>query len=408
MPNFKYEGRDTNGNLITGERFADSPDNLSGLLLKEGVTPIQITQHEERIGLFQKLVSLFEKKHVSNTELALFTRQMYTLNKAGVPISTAMKHLAKTSRSRRMSDVLMGISQKLESGQNLALSMEQYPDVFSPLIIAMVQIGQTTGQLDNAFMRLTEYLELEGGTIKRVKTAIRYPVFVMIAIFVGIVIMNIFVIPAFAKVYMRANIPLPLMTRILIDISNFFAKYWLFLLALVVIIGIAIHRYLTSPNGKYQWHKYQLKIPIIGHLVKRMVLLRFSQTFTIVVDSGIPINEGLALVAESITNVYARREIYAMKDAIQRGSSIFQAASACKLFTSLELQMLSISEQTGELGAMLNEIALYYQREVEYDLKRLTDIIEPVLLGGVALMVLFLALAVYMPIWSMVKLVHKG
>jgi MSHA biogenesis protein MshG len=139
-----------------------------------------------------------------------------------------------------------------------------------------------------------------------------------------------------------------------------------------------------------------------------MVLLRFSQTFTIIVNSGIPINEGLSLVAQSINNQYAREEIMAMKNAIQRGSSILQAASLCNLFTSLELQMLSISEQTGELGAMLNEIALYYQREVEYDLKHLTDIIEPLLLSGVALMVLFLALAVYMPIWNMVKLVHKG
>jgi len=408
MPTFKYNGRDGSGDLVSGERLADSADSLSGQLFNEGITPIQITLQQEQRGLLQKLKILFEKKRVSTTELALFTRQMYTLNKAGVAISTAMKHLSKTSYSLRMSQVLMGISQRLESGQNLGTAMEQYPDVFSPLIIAMVQIGQNTGKLDNAFLRLTEYLELEGSTIKRVKTAIRYPIFVMSAIIIGIIIINIFVIPAFAKVYMRANIPLPWMTIILISISNFFVNYWIYLLIVTIILGIAVRQYLKSPQGKYKWHKYQLKIPIIGYLLQRMVLLRFSETFTIIVNSGIPINEGLTLVAQSISNQYAREEVIAMKNAIQRGSSIFQAASSCKLFTSLELQMLSISEQTGELGEMLNEIALYYQREVDYDLKHLTDIIEPILLSCVAVMVLFLALAVYMPIWNMVKLVHRG
>lgn len=408
MPNYRYAGRDGSGNFISGERLAESPESLSVQLFNEGVTPIHISLQAEKINLWEKLKLLFESKQVKTPEMALFTRQMYTLNKAGVVLSSALKYLSNTSRSLRFSQVLSGISQKLESGQNLASAMEQYPAFFSPLIVAMVRIGQSTGQLDNAFLRLAQYLELEGSTIKRVKTAIRYPIFVMSAIIIGIVIINIFVIPAFANVYMKANIPLPWVTLVLISISNFFKTYWLFMLFFLGVIFFGLFQFIRSPRGKYLWHKYQLKIPIIGFLLQRIILLRFSETFAIVVNSGIPVNEGLGLVAESINNFYAKDEILKMRNSIQRGSSILQAGTACRLFTGLELQMLSISEETGELGEMLNEIALYYQREVDYDLKHLTDIIEPILLLGIAIIILFLALAVYLPIWSMVKLVHRG
>lgn len=408
MPTFTYDGRDVNGNLVAGERFADSEDHLSGSLLKEGITPIHINIKTSEVSAFDQIKNLFAKRRVKSTDLALFTRQMYTLSKAGVPISNAMKHLSKTSRTKLMTDVLLNISQKIESGQNLATAMESYPDVFTPLMIAMIQIGQNTGRLDEVFLQLSEYLELEQSTIKRVKTAIRYPIFVVSAIVIGIFIINVFVIPVFAKVYVQANIPLPWMTRVLIDISNFFKDYWIYLLVVTIIIIISIYQYLKSEQGRYNWNKFQLKIPIVGFLLQRIILLRFAETFMITVNSGININDGLSLVAQSVNNVYARDEILAMKDSISRGNSIVQAASLCKLFTGMELQMLAIAEQTGELGSMLNEIALYYRREVDYDLKRLLDIMEPLLLIGIAAMVLFLALAVYMPIWSMVKLVHKG
>ena len=406
MPIFKYDGRDRNGSFISGERSAESPEKLSVILFNEGVTPIHINQQESNTSFLQQLKSFFQTKKVSNADLALFTRQMYTLSKAGVAVSTAMRNLSKTSRSSYLAQILLEISQKLESGQSLSSAMEQYPDIFPPLIIAMVRIGQNTGQLDNAFLRLSQYLELEESTIKRVKTSLRYPIFVTCSIVIGIIIINIFVIPAFAKVYMRANIALPAITVMLINISNFFAAYWVYFLAIVIILIISIYRYLKSERGAYKWSKFQLSIPVVGYLLRRIILLRFAETFTIVVESGVPINEGLTLVAQSINSKYAREEIMIMKNAIQRGSSIFQAASACKLFTTLELQMLAISEETGELGEMLREVALYYQREVDYDLQHLIDVIEPVLLFGIAIMVLFLALAVYMPIWNMVKLVH--
>jgi MSHA biogenesis protein MshG len=407
MPIFKFQGRNNEGQLLAGERTAQSAEGLTEQLFKEGITPFQVTEKVERESIRKKFSKMFESKKIPNNEISLFTRQIYTLNKAGVPISSAIKHLSKTSRSARFSQVLLDVSESLESGKDLAQAMEEYPDIFTPLIVAMVRIGQNTGQLDNAFLRLTQYLEMEGSTIKRVKGAIRYPIFVMTAIVLGIIIINIFVIPAFAKVYAKANIELPKLTTMLISMSNFVLANWVWILSVIGIGVFLLLRYLRTPIGKYKWHKLQFQLPVIGILIKRMTLLRFSETFSIIVNSGIPINEGLNLVAQAINNMYARDEINHMQDAIQRGSSIYQAAMSCGLFTTLELQMLAISEETGELGAMMSEIARYYQREVEYDLKRLTDVMEPILLISIAIMVLLLALAVYMPIWNMVKLVHK-
>jgi MSHA biogenesis protein MshG len=406
MPIFEYQGRDAAGMLLSGESVAQSADEVSVQLFKANITPTHIALKEKPALLWATLKNLLQGTRVTNNELSLFTRQMYTLAKSGVPLVFAIKHLADNSRSKYLAQILQGIVGYLESGQSLSAAMQHYAHTFSPLIIGMVRVGENSGRLDEAFLHLTDYLELEQSTVKRVKSAIRYPVFVMAAIFIGIIIINIFVIPVFSKVYMRAHIPLPAMTIILINTSNFMVKYWPYILIFLgILIGI-LYRYFTSSKGQFAWHKYQLKIPIVGVLLQRIILLRFAQTFAIVANSGIPIIEGLSLVGQAINNMYARQEVMLMQEAIQHGNSIIQAARACKLFTAMELQMLAVAEETGELGTMLTEIALYYQREVDYDLKRLTDMMEPLLLIAIAIMVLLLALAVYLPIWNMVKLVH--
>lgn len=403
MPMFKYQARDSAGRLVTGERFAQSMENLSSQLFNEGLTPVDIQAQKKALMSF---MDVFKKKKVTTGDLNLFTRQMYTLTRAGVPVIAAIKHLSNSARNVRLTQVLQQVAEKLESGQNLAVAMEGFPDVFSNLVIGMVRVGQNTGQLEKAFLHLSEYLELETTTTQRVKTTMRYPTFVLVTIVAAIIIINIFVIPTFSRVYTSAGIQLPWVTLFLIQISNFFVQYWLYLLIGCFIIFIFLYQYVKSEEGKYVVDKNILRIPAFGNVLKRIILQRFARTFSITVSSGMPILEGLGLVSESITNEYARREFQKMKEQIQAGGSIIQAAYACRLFGPLEKQMLAVSEETGELGGMLEEIALYYQREVDYDLKRMTDIIEPVLLLGIAVMVLLLALAVYMPIWSLVKLAH--
>lgn len=408
MPIFSYQGRDATGKLIKGESTATSADTLSATLIKDHIFPITITEKKEnKTESSSKKINLFVSKKVTNNDLSLFTRQMYTLLKSGVPILNAVQHLAENARSQRLSEVLKSVAEDLAAGRSLGLAMQQHPKVFTPLIVGMVRVGENTGHLNDVFLHLTSYLELEDSTIKRAKSAIRYPAFVIGAIAIGMIIINIFVIPIFARVYARANIPLPKMTIILIKISTFFTTHWILMLGIMVLVWIGFRLYVKTPEGRFAWDRLQIRLPVVGVLLKRIILLRFAQTFSIVANSGIPIVEGLGLVAQSINNEYAKKEIMVMQDAIQHGNSILQAAHTCKLFTPIELQMLGVAEETGELGAMLNEIAFYYQREVDYDLKKLTDLIEPILLIAISIMVLLLALAVYLPIWNMVKLAHQ-
>jgi MSHA biogenesis protein MshG len=406
MPIYAYKGRDTTGKAVSGTRDAENENALGIQLLKDGITPIQITTQSERRDYFHQFKDWLERSRITGDELSMFVRQMYVLTRTGVPITSGVRQLSANTRSHYMKNVLQGLAAHLESGQDLAVSMQYYPDVFNPLMISMIRVGQNSGHLDDAFLQLNQYLDLEGGTAKRIKSAVRYPIFVMIAIVLAVIIVDIFVIPTFAKMFARANIELPLLTTILINISNFLINNWIMLSVGLIAIVFSTYKYFKTPKGRLKWDEYILKLPIIGNILRRIILLRFAQTFTITTNAGIPIVEGLSLVEQAIDNTYAQQEIHAMRDALQRGTSLTKAAYNCHFFTPLEFQMLAVSEETGELGPMLEHIAKFYQREVEYDLKKLSDIIEPVLIVGLSIMVLMLAFAVYLPIWNMVKLAH--
>ena len=238
MPTFSFQGRDIDGKLISGKRLAQSADSLSSQLLKESVVPVRITLVADASNPWRQLRELFQNNSIETDELSMFSRQMYTLCKTGVPITSAIKQLAENSRSQRLADALRGMVEHLESGQDLAGSMQRYPGVFTPIMVSMIRVGQNSGRLDEAFLRLNQYLELESNTVKRLKGATRYPLFVLTAIVAAIILVNIFVIPTFANVFQRANVPLPAMTVFLIKMSTFMRTYWLPILLLICLMQV--------------------------------------------------------------------------------------------------------------------------------------------------------------------------
>jgi MSHA biogenesis protein MshG len=405
MPTFDFQGRNDNGELIEGKRLAQTEDTLSRQLLKEGIIPFKIQRVEEKTNLWHQFKSLFQSGHVNIDELGMFARQMHTLLKTGVPITSALRQLADNTRNLPITLALYGIVERMESGQDMASSMQHYPRVFTPIMVSMIRIGQNSGSLDEAFLRLNQYLELEASALKRVKTALRYPAFVLFAIIAAIVLVNIFVIPAFSTVFTQANIELPWPTRMLISISQFFKTFWIYIIIFFTILIGSIFYFFRSPEGQYFWDRYQLKIPIFGKIIQKTMLLRFSHSFAIVIQSGIPLTEGMNLVAESINNLYARDKIITMRESVEHGKTLTQAAASSNFFTPIELQMLSVSEETGQLSQMLDEVAAYYRREVDYDLKKIGDLIEPILIIALSIMILILAFAVYLPIWNLIKIV---
>jgi MSHA biogenesis protein MshG len=267
----------------------------------------------------------------------------------------------------------------------------------------LVHVGENTGQLDGSFLKLANYLEREQDTRKRIKTALRYPSFVLGAIVIAMVILNIFVVPTFANMFAKLGADLPVTTKMLIASSNFFLNYWPHLLVGSVFGFFGLQHYLKTERGMYLWDRLKTKIPVVGGVIERSILSRFSHTFAIVLKAGVPLTTGLTLVADAVDNTYMRDKILAMRGGIESGDSLLRSASVSKLFTPLVLQMVAVGEETGRVDELLEEVGDYYEREVDYELSTLTARIEPIMIAIVAAMVLVLALGIFTPMWDMMS-----
>jgi len=281
--------------------------------------------------------------------------------------------------------------------------MRLHPKVFSPFYISMVQVGEMTGMLDETFMRLYGHLEFEKDMKERISSALRYPMFVMIAMALAIVVVNIFVIPAFAKVFAGFQTELPLMTRILMGFSGFMINYWALMLALLIGAVVGFRKYINTVQGRYQWDKYKLGLPIAGKIIFKSTLARFARSLALAFKSGIPILQGLSVVALVVDNAYMRKQIEDMRDGVERGESILRTANASKIFNSTVLQMIAVGEETGDMDGLMFEIAGMYEREIEYEVKTLAQQIEPIMIVALGILVLILALGIFLPMWDLGK-----
>lgn len=406
MQQFSYKGRDKTGQLHTGHRFAKDIDTLNNELQKEGINVINISTHKIEFSFMEQLQRWFQENSLHLEELAVFARQMQLLHQANVPMTTAIRQLSLYTRSRRLAFALQQIIIDLDKGQSLSKSMQQHPNIFSPVIVSIVEVGENTGKLSEAFAQIHQYLEFEANTRKQIKNTFRYPLFVLISILSAFVALNIFVIPTFARFYVNLGVSLPWETRLLIGISHLFTHYGTYLLILLgLTIGFFFY-YISTPRGKYALNKNELRVPVIGGLLKRIILIRFAQSFAIILNARISFDRALTLVKNTLTNVYVVKQMSQVEDAIGRGLPFTQAIVKVKLFTPLEIQILSVGERNGELGAAFHYIAYFHNQEIEYDLKRINDLIGPVLISTISILILIMALAVYLPVWNMVNLIR--
>jgi MSHA biogenesis protein MshG len=326
---------------------------------------------------------------------------MYTLNKAGVPILRAFSGLQASATKPAMVDLLKDIRSSLDQGRDLSAAMARHQDLFGGFYISMIRVGEMTGRLTEVFLRLNEHLEFERDVRERIKQAMRYPIFVMIAMAIAIVILNIFVIPVFAKVFAGFNAQLPLITRGLLGFSAWMITWWPMLIALGIGTAVAIRAYLRTTQGRYRWDARKLKLPIIGEIILKATLARFARSFALSSQSGVPLVQALTVVAQTVDNAYIGARIEQMRDGIERGESISRCAAATGVFTPVVLQMINVGEETGELDNLLFEIAGMYERETDYNIKGLSAAIEPILLAVIGVLVLLLALGVFLPLWNL-------
>ena len=404
MPVFEYKGRNNQGQAVNGNLEANTADAAASQLISTGITPIDISQAEKN-QQETKSTSLnfdFSKNKKPNLDdLVLFSRQMYTLMRAGVPIIRAITGLADTTRNQVLQNTLHQIRTEIEGGHELSVALAQHPDIFSHLFISMVQVGENTGNLDDVFLQISGYLEREKNTRDQIKAAMRYPMFVIIAIAIAMFIINMWVIPTFAKVFAGFGAELPLPTRILLSISEFTVDYWYVMIGILLITFFSIRHYIQTEKGHWQWDRFLTRIPIIGSIVMRATLARFARSFSMSLSAGVPLVTGLTLVSRAVDNVFVGGHIADMRNGVERGDTLTRTAAATEMFTPLVIQMLTVGEETGNVDDMLTEVADFYDREVDYDVKNLTSAIEPILIVFIGIMVLVLALGVFLPMWDL-------
>lgn len=404
MSSFAYKGRDSQGNAVSGVVDAATEMAAAEQLMRRGVMPTELKPGKAKAAALDW--SLLLERGVRLDELVVFSRQMYALTRAGIPILRAIAGLEESAHSKPLKRALHALGEDLGNGRPLSSSMQAHPRVFSSLFVAIINVGENTGQLEEAFLQLANYFELELETRKRIKTAMRYPSFVLIAIGIAMVILNIMVIPVFAGMFAKFGVELPLATRILLATSHFFVHYWWVMLGVLLAMVFGWRRWVSTVKGKLTWHRWQLKLPIVGTIIERSLLARFARSFSMMLKAGVPLNTALSLVADAVDNAWMAGRIRDMRAGIERGESLLRTAGSSGLFTPLVMQMIAVGEEIGQVDDLLHEAAEYYEREVDYDLKSLTARIEPILIGIVAVMVLILALGIFTPMWDMMRAVR--
>jgi len=402
MPRFQYKARGSRGDAIDGVIEAASSDMAASRLIEGGLTPIDIQPFSEKIGAQTNLSDLFPPP-VETSDLIQFSRQMHSLLKAGVPILSALTGLASNTRNPTLAKTLHGVIESLEAGRDLSSSLGQFPKVFSVFYVSLVRVGETSGRLEEIFHQLAAYLERDKKTRDQIKSALRYPTFVVIAITIAIIIINVFVVPAFSNVYASLGANLPLPTRILVAVSDAMINHWQLLLIGAVLLFTGVRLYLKSDDGRYRWHKLQLSLPIIGQVLYQATLARFTRLFALAQRSGVPIITSLSVVGHALDNEFVEERVLSMRDGIERGESLSNTAASAGIFDHLVLQMLRVGEESGATDELLQEVSEYYESEVDYRVDKLSAAVEPVLIVSLAGLVMLLAAGIFLPMWDLYK-----
>lgn len=397
---FSYEARDIlTGALHKGHYDAASKEEVCQQLLKENKIPVNVV--ERPVSTLLKSFRYHWAGEVKDSELSILFRQMGSLVAAGLPVLQALDNILRTTEHPKLKQVIKALIRQIEDGYSLSSSMQAWPTLFSPLAINLIKVGEATGRLDTVFLQLTSHYEYEQHTARTMKQATRYPIFVLIALAIAFLVLNVVVFPQFVSLFSQQNMTLPPLTLGLMALSTFLTTFWWVILATFVVSYGAIKRSLKTQSGQVKYDHYLIKLPIIGPLVYKGLIVRWCRTLAMMNNAGVPISFAITLSNQSINNTYLEKQLMPVVKDIEDGYPLSLALKNTNVMPVLVMQMVAIAEETGQLGTMLTESANFYQGEVEFDLKNLTSKIEPVLTVGLGAIVLVFALGIFMPIWGM-------
>jgi MSHA biogenesis protein MshG len=407
MPAYAYSARSAAGELVHGTLESIDLAAAAQQLIGSGVTPVDIKPTVGKAaGTSTPNPHLFGDK-VRPVDLLLFTRQLGTLLKSGVPILQALAGLQQSATNPAFARALQDVREGLESGNDFSTALSKHGEAFSTFYVSMIRVGESTGRMEEVLARLHEHIEFEQFMRNQVKTALRYPAFVIAAMAGAITVINLMVIPAFAKVFKGFNTELPFVTKLLIASSDFMVNWWWLIALSLVAAVLGFRAWVGTPPGRLAWDQYKMRTPIAGPIIMKATLARFCRSFALATRSGVPIIVGLGLVARTVDNEYVGARVADMRDGVSRGESVLRTAAASGVFTPVALQMISVGEESGALDDLTEDVAEMYQREVEYELKSLSAQIEPILIVALGILVLILALGVFLPMWDLSQAMMK-
>ena len=401
MDIYEYQGRNRRGEIMRGTVESASPQAVATWLMDTDIFPVSIKAQSAGMQQPEWFTRLSGQEKVSRVDLLLFTRQMANMVRAGLQMMDAIEGIQKTTASKALAKVLNAVREDLDRGVVLSGAMARHSKVFDEYYVNMVRVGEGTGRLEEAFRSLYNQIEFDRQMRQKIKTALRYPTFVLSALVIAMVVLTIVVIPSFARTYAGLKVELPLLTRSLLSLSNFAVEYWWAVLLAVGLLFYAWQLAVAVPEGRYAWDRFKLRLPIIGDILNKATVARFSRSFATAMRSNVPIVAAFQLVARVVDNAFFEARIMQMSHGVQRGEVLSRVMRTSGIFSPLELQLITVAERTGEVDQAVEQIALLYSEEVEYQVAKLSQTIEPLLLAMMGVLVGLLVLGIFLPMWDL-------
>ncbi len=397
MPVFTFSGKDQSGQKISGERMAANKAALAQALRRERITPGAIREKGKEFSM-----PTFGSGKVATKDIAIFFRQFSVMIDAGLPLVQCLEILAANQENQAFQKVLTGVRTTVEGGATLANAMRQYPVVFDDLTTNMIEAGETGGILDIILQRLATYVEKAVRLRAAVKSALIYPIAVvsMAVLIVGALLK--WVVPIFANLFAGLGVNLPLPTRIVMGLSGFVQAFWWVVIVGVVAFVFGIKQIRKHPRGKYYFDKFLLNTPIIGSLLRKIAVGRFTRTLGTLITSGVPILEGLSITARTSGNAVLEEALMKVRKAIEEGRTIVDPLRESGVFPNMVTQMIGVGEATGAMDSMLQKIADFYEEEVDAATKDMLAMLEPVIIGILGMSIGGIVISLYMPLFAMI------
>jgi len=406
MASFSYQAINESGANVSGLVEAESAEMVESLLLSKGFIPSSVIPAKTAgAGGLSLLDRINARIGISSKDLILFSKQFRSMMHAGIPIIRIFEVLENQTENKALKKVISNIGQDIKTGATLYDAMKKHPRIFSPLYLSMVSAGEASGTIIDVLDRLIKIIEHEAKVKSDIKSALQYPIIVVIALGLAFFILLTFVIPKFASMFAKVGLDLPIPTKIALFLYAIIADYWSIAIPVVVGLIIGLRWWFNTVKGRYVLDTFLLKIPLFGPLFQKAAMSRFASIFSILHASGIPVMQSLDILSGTIGNSAISREFEIVREKIREGQGIAGPLKTAKYFPPMVVDMVAIGEESGNIEDMLRQVSIHYDDEVSYAVKGLSDALGPILVVGLAAVVGFFALAIFLPMWDMTKMV---